>query len=261
MTEPHAPAAEEPADSAHRPTEGLGDDGTPTVDDSFRRRLGRLGSKLPATNAPLQPDVFIKVARRLSIIRSLYYSLRFRGRFLVARRTRVVIDRSAKVEFSPRGYLLLGFHHDSPARSLLNMGKNTTLIIRGTVQAWRGSQLMVLRGGCLDLGDKVIFNEGSRVTCCESIKIGNGSGLSWSASLLDTDLHPIFVNGRWGQENAPVVVGNHVVVASHAVVLKGVTIGDGSIVAAGAVLTSDVPPRSLVAGNPARVIRDDVDWR
>jgi acetyltransferase-like isoleucine patch superfamily enzyme len=43
--------------------------------------------------------------------------------------------------------------------------------------------------------------------------------------------------------------------------LKGVTIGDGAIVAAGAVVTKDVPAYSLVAGNPARVIKENVVWK
>jgi acetyltransferase-like isoleucine patch superfamily enzyme len=48
-------------------------------------------------------------------------------------------------------------------------------------------------------------------------------------------------------------------VGGNAVVLPGVTIGDESIVAAGAVVFEDVPPRSIVAGNPARVIRSDIE--
>ncbi|MBB3945327.1 acetyltransferase-like isoleucine patch superfamily enzyme [Rhizobium skierniewicense] len=43
-------------------------------------------------------------------------------------------------------------------------------------------------------------------------------------------------------------------------ILKGVTIGDGAVIAAGAVVTKDVPPRSVVAGNPAKIVRDDIAW-
>jgi acetyltransferase-like isoleucine patch superfamily enzyme len=234
---------------------------TEPVDDPFRQRLGRLGAKLPATNGVLDPRVALVVARRLSILRSLYYSMRFRGRFLLARGTRIVLRRGARVEFGPHGYLLLGFHHDGLQPVLVNLGRDARLVVHGTVQAWRGSQLMVLRGGRLEVGDRVIFNEGSRVTCYSQVTVGDGSGLSWNASVMDSDLHPIANGGDWGSPEAPVTIGNHVMVAAGAMVLKGVCIGDGAIVAAGAVVTRDVPPASAVAGNPARVVREHVDWR
>ncbi|ODN30499.1 2,3,4,5-tetrahydropyridine-2,6-dicarboxylate N-acetyltransferase [Fervidobacterium thailandense] len=53
----------------------------------------------------------------------------------------------------------------------------------------------------------------------------------------------------------PVVIGDRVVIGANAVVLEGVTVGDGAVVAAGAVVVNDVPPRTVVAGVPARVIK------
>lgn len=229
-------------------------------EDHFRARLGKLGEKLPATHRELNPRAFLDVGRRLSVVRSAWYSLRFRGPFLVARGTRVVMHRSARVEFGPRSFLLLGFHHHGPNPVLLNMGRNARLVIRGTVQVWRGTQLIVVKGGRLTFGDKCIFNEGARIVCHREVTFGDESGMSWDATLMDSDQHPIAVDGQWLQASAPVTVGNHVMVAAGAMVMKGVTIGDGSIVAAGAVVTRDVPPRSVVAGNPARVIRENVDW-
>ncbi|MCF6409129.1 2,3,4,5-tetrahydropyridine-2,6-dicarboxylate N-acetyltransferase [Pseudalkalibacillus salsuginis] len=54
---------------------------------------------------------------------------------------------------------------------------------------------------------------------------------------------------------SPVVVEDGVVVGANAVILEGVRVGEGSVVAAGAVVTEDVPPLSVVAGTPARVIK------
>ncbi|WP_409305252.1 2,3,4,5-tetrahydropyridine-2,6-dicarboxylate N-acetyltransferase [Peribacillus sp. SCS-155] len=54
----------------------------------------------------------------------------------------------------------------------------------------------------------------------------------------------------------PVIVEDNVLVGANAVVLEGVTIGEGSVVAAGAIVTKDVPPYSVVAGAPARVIKE-----
>jgi maltose O-acetyltransferase len=51
-----------------------------------------------------------------------------------------------------------------------------------------------------------------------------------------------------------VVIGDHAWIGYRALVLPGVTIGEGGVVAAGAVVTKDVPPYAIVAGNPARVV-------
>ena len=57
-------------------------------------------------------------------------------------------------------------------------------------------------------------------------------------------------------DTAPVTIEDDVFIGMNALVLKGVTIGAGSVVAAGCVVARDVPPRSVVVGNPARVVRE-----
>jgi acetyltransferase-like isoleucine patch superfamily enzyme len=58
-----------------------------------------------------------------------------------------------------------------------------------------------------------------------------------------------------GVSTKPVTIGNDIWIGANAVILPGVTIGDHSVVAAGAVVTKDVPPHSLVAGVPAKIIK------
>ena len=56
-------------------------------------------------------------------------------------------------------------------------------------------------------------------------------------------------------------IGNKVWIATNALILPGVSIGDGAIVAAGAVVTKDVPAKCMVAGVPARVVKENVEWK
>jgi len=58
----------------------------------------------------------------------------------------------------------------------------------------------------------------------------------------------------WGQTHAPVVICDYAWVAMNAIILPGVTIGQGAVVAAGAVVTKNVAPFTIVAGNPAKPI-------
>jgi acetyltransferase-like isoleucine patch superfamily enzyme len=54
-------------------------------------------------------------------------------------------------------------------------------------------------------------------------------------------------------------IGENCFIGIRSTILPGITVGDGCVVAAGAVVTKDVPPGSIVAGNPGRVIREDID--
>ena len=80
--------------------------------------------------------------------------------------------------------------------------------------------------------------------------------------IYDTDYHKILDrDGNVLNEDKDIIINNHVWIGVNAIILKGVTIGEGSIVAAGAVVTKDVPAGCLVAGNPAKVIRENVIWK
>lgn len=60
---------------------------------------------------------------------------------------------------------------------------------------------------------------------------------------------------KWAGESSSIVIGNRCWLGARVVVIGGVTIGEGAVVAAGAVVTRDVEPYTLVGGVPARVIR------
>lgn len=92
---------------------------------------------------------------------------------------------------------------------------------------------------------------------CAPITIGDNVQIGPRTQLL-TALHPVddVEARRAGWESAaPVVLGDNVWLAAGAIVCPGVTIGDHSVIGAGSVVTRDVPPRVLAAGNPCRVIR------
>lgn len=112
------------------------------------------------------------------------------------------------------------------------------------------------RGAVLTIGDGTFVNHRTELVAHSRVTIGRHCLLAWDVLVLDSDSHS--VDGA--PHTAPVAIGDRVWIGARATVLKGVTVGDGAVVAAGSVVTKDVPPRALVAGNPARVVREDVDW-
>ena len=109
-------------------------------------------------------------------------------------------------------------------------------------------------GKNIKIGKDVFVNSG----CCfqdqGGVTLGDGClvGHNVVFATLDHDKRP----GRRGDMTAaPIVVGKDVWIGAHATILKGVTIGDGAIVAAGAVVTRDVPPNTIAAGVPARIVK------
>lgn len=112
----------------------------------------------------------------------------------------------------------------------------------------------------LKIGDRTHIQERTHINCANSITIGARCAISWDCEIMDTDIHKIIVNQTVLENTRPVVIGDRVWVGARAIILKGVNIGDGAIVAAGSVVTRDVPGRTLVAGNPAKVIREIDGW-
>ncbi|HWB65351.1 MAG TPA: acyltransferase [Mycobacteriales bacterium] len=106
--------------------------------------------------------------------------------------------------------------------------------------------------GRIRIGDRVFINTGVTLSSVCEISIGDDVAIANDVYVMDSDSHG--VEGRPVKE-APVRIGNGAWIGARAIILAGSTIGSRSLVAAGAVVSRDVPDDTLVAGNPARIIR------
>lgn len=109
-------------------------------------------------------------------------------------------------------------------------------------------------GQHIRIGKNVFINTGCRFQDQGGITIGNDVLIGHNV-VLATLNHEEDPARRHIMRAAPIVIGNTVWIGANATVVPGVTIGDGAIVAAGAVVTKDVPPNTVVGGVPARVIK------
>jgi acetyltransferase-like isoleucine patch superfamily enzyme len=145
------------------------------------------------------------------------------------------------------------------------------LVVGNHVSCYAGCSFAIGPNGQCRIGDFTLLN-GALIMAEERIEIGSHCLVSWNVGIADSDFHPLapaqrLIDARAlapffkhrpprpALQTAPVVIADNVWIGMNAVVLKGVTIGENSVVAAGAVVTKSVPPNSVVAGNPAVVVK------
>ena len=110
----------------------------------------------------------------------------------------------------------------------------------------------------LSLGNGVSVGDRTQIHVGREVSIGDGTLISWDCVIMDRDYHAVGVDVETA---APVRIGKHVLIGCRSIILKGVTIGAGAVVAAGSVVTHDVPSGTLVGGNPARIIKENISWK
>lgn len=148
-------------------------------------------------------------------------------------------------------------------------------------------QDVIIEDGCIvegfviaTAGGKVYMGKHSKIgqnvflRSADKIVLGDYSAVANNTVISDNNNHPVNPKDRmimrltppgsyersWRHsDHAPIIIGKNVWIGEYCRICKGVTIGDGSVVAANAVVTKDVPANCIVAGNPARIVKIDID--
>jgi len=159
--------------------------------------------------------------------------------------------------------------HDT-ARIFNNTGTLGAISI-GRFTHVKGELLTFAHGGAISIGEYCYIGESTRIWSARSIRIGNRVLIAHNVTILDSLTHPIGAKARHEHykhiiaEGHPhqidlgeraVDIGDDVWVGCMSIVLRGVSLGRGAIVGAGSVVTENVPSWTLVAGNPARIVRE-----
>lgn len=153
---------------------------------------------------------------------------------------------------------------------IINISGDSRLIHLGAHTVIEGELLVFPHGGRIAIGQWCFIGQGSRLWSGAGITVGDRVMISHNVNVFDNRTHPLSPAERHehfrhisekghpaviylGDE--PVHIGDDAWIGAGASILRGVTIGHGAIIGTGSVVTKDVPPLCIAAGNPARVIR------
>lgn len=128
--------------------------------------------------------------------------------------------------------------------------------ILDSIRAWPIT-LDAVQGATIEIGRDAYINRGCVIASRERITIGRGAAIAEQCIIYDTDWHPLpDAPDHERVPTASVVIGAGAWVGARCIILKGVTIGEFAVVGAGSVVTKDVPPRVITAGNLLRILRE-----
>jgi acetyltransferase-like isoleucine patch superfamily enzyme len=116
-------------------------------------------------------------------------------------------------------------------------------------------------GSLIQAGDDFSMTGGS-LCASKQIVVGNRVTVGANSIIVDSDFHPLQPDLRLEQPQgglaSPILIEDDVFIGMNCLILKGTVIGRGSVIGAGSVVTGEIPAGVIVAGNPARVIRENI---
>lgn len=160
-----------------------------------------------------------------------------------------------------------------PTAKVENFARNPSLICIGENSVLRGQLLVFAHAGKIQMGKDCYLGENTRIWSADSVNIGDRVFISHNVNIHDTNSHSVAPTSRYNHiraimstghpkindfdiQSEAIFIEDDVWIGFNSTVLKGVKIGKGSIVAACSVVTKNVPEFVIVAGNPAKVVKE-----
>lgn len=139
-------------------------------------------------------------------------------------------------------------------------GYDSFIVIGHSVSVGPGVNIIVKDKARLCIGTGTYFTSDMHIEAVREIKIGSNCAISWGVTIIDSDHHELLPSSA-KDISTPVQIGDHVWIGCNVTVLKGSIIGNNCVVAAGSVVKGTFPDNVLLAGNPARIIKDNINWK
>lgn len=196
----------------------------------------------------------------LNLLGTIMTMFKTKSKIFIYRRMKTKISKEANLNIKSNLHIGDVAENCNYSFGTFVLRDKSSFVVNGRYSIGTGCQVTVEENAKLELGEGYL-NRDSKIYCFNNIKIGNKVIISENVLIRDSDTHSIIENEKIKEKTKPIIIEDNVWIGASAVILKGVHIASNSVVAAGAVVTKDVPANSIVAGNPARVIKENISWK
>lgn len=135
------------------------------------------------------------------------------------------------------------------------------VIFKGKCEIGHGSKISVGKNAVLSFGNNFTITAESSIAYEKEITFGDNVLVSWECLFMDTDYHPLMIDGALSNEDRPIHIGNNVWICCRNLIFKGSEIPAGCVIAAGSLVSGKIEGESCLAGGrPCRILRQNVSW-
>ncbi|PHS09005.1 MAG: hypothetical protein COA88_05740 [Kordia sp.] len=188
----------------------------------------------------------------------IYYRARYKLNILAHQHTTVIgiknINTAHRLNI---GVQYIGFSHPSD-KTWMNI--KGVLAITGNYSIGRGCRFDIGEQAKVTIGCGGYINVNTKLIIMHGLKIGDNCAIAWGCEFLDEDFHAIDYKGRI-EKNKNIIIGNHVWIGAEAKIYQGTIIADGCVIASNSVVRGHFTEKNtIIGGNPAKVIKTQIQW-
>ena len=193
---------------------------------------------------------------KLSILKTVWYSIKFRSKILVGKRCKIYLKKGSKI-IVKNGVLRIGIEHNTLVHTILEINESGILNIDGNVSIGKGCKVVIANRAKLEINNDSYINECSKIVCLKNIHIGKKCAISWGVNILDTDYHYLIKKGVKNVKEKNIYIDNHVWIGCNSTILKGSFIGENTVISANSLVNSKIKKNGLFING---VFKEGYNW-
>jgi acetyltransferase-like isoleucine patch superfamily enzyme len=180
----------------------------------------------------------------------------FFNKLLIKIRNKITIDKTNTLEILPTAKVVACTISIRGKNNKIHIGNNT--VIRNSIIEINGTDCEIFIGKDCTIGHDCYFVAKEKNT---KIEIGNKCMFSRNINIMASDGHAIFnLDDQRINPSKNIIISHNTWLADNVTILKGIEIGSHSIVGINSTLTKSIPKNSIAAGNPAKIVSNDIYW-